>query len=47
MKFRNFWLLKAKEKSILKVVEWAQRNRIKVEELTYKDIKRAMQTLKC
>jgi hypothetical protein len=44
MRLRNFWLLKAKEKNLLKVVEWAQKNRKKVEELTVAEIKEALRT---
>ncbi len=38
MKVNNFWLLKKKEKQIVKIVEWAQKNNKKVELLTPKEI---------
>jgi hypothetical protein len=38
MKFKNYWLLKKEEKSILKIVHWSQRNKIKVESLTKKEM---------
>jgi len=38
MYYRNFWLSKKNEKNILKVVEWAHRNSIKVEDLTVQQI---------
>jgi len=38
IKINNFWLLKKKEKTIVKVVEWAQRNGVKIESLTSKTI---------
>jgi hypothetical protein len=38
MKLLNFWLVKKNEKNILKVVEWAHRNKRKVEELTIAEI---------
>lgn len=44
MRLLNFWLLKAKEKSLLKIVEWAQKNNRKVEELTQAEIKEALRT---
>lgn len=34
----NFWLMKAKERNILKVVEFAHRNQISVEDLTKEQI---------
>ena len=42
MKLRNFWLVKAKEKTLLKIVEWAQKHQRKVEELTFDEIKEAL-----
>ena len=38
MRLINFWILKKKEKLIIKVVQWAQRNKKKVESLTKKEI---------
>lgn len=38
MKLRNFWTVKRKEKLILKVIQWAQKHRKKVELLTKEDI---------
>jgi len=46
MILRNFWLVKRREKLILKVVEWAQRNNKKVEHLTKDDIKEAIKSQK-
>lgn len=34
MKLRNFWITKSNEKNILKVVEWAHRQGILIENLT-------------
>lgn len=34
----NFWLIKEKEYLYLKVVKWAQRNRVKIESLTQQQI---------
>lgn len=42
MKLENFWLNNVNEKNILKVVEWAHRNRITVESLTSEMIVEAM-----
>ena len=38
MKLRNFWTNKKNEKNILKVVEWAHRQGIRIESLTVGDI---------
>lgn len=38
MTFKNFWLARRHEKNILKVMEWAQRNSIKIEDLTAQQI---------
>lgn len=38
MKYRNFWTTKRKEKLMLKVIQWAQKNKKKVELLTKEDI---------
>jgi len=43
MKLRNFWLNKKNEKNILKVVEWAHRQNILIEDLTAGNIIEAMQ----
>lgn len=34
----NIWMIKRKEKTMLRVVQWAQKNRKKVESLTKQDI---------
>jgi hypothetical protein len=39
MKLRNFWLMKSKEKLLLKIVEWAQKNNKRVQRLTNIEIK--------
>ena len=44
MILNNIWLLKAKEKSLLKIVEWAQANKKKVENLTKSDIIEALRS---
>ena len=38
MKLKNYWLLKKEEKSIFRIVQWSQRNRIRVETLTKKEM---------
>lgn len=38
MKLRNFWLNKKNEKNVLKVIEWAHRQNILVENLTVNEI---------
>lgn len=40
----NFWLMKKKEKNILKVVEWAHREKISIENLKNDDIIFAIKT---
>ena len=40
----NFWLLKRQEKNILKVVEWAHREKILIEDLKHSDIIFAIKT---
>ena len=42
MRYRNFWTLKKKEKLLLKVVQWAQKNRKRVELLTKEQISMAL-----
>jgi hypothetical protein len=44
MRIRNFWLQKRREKNLLKVVEWAQKNGRKVESLTKEEILEAMRS---
>lgn len=44
MRYKNFWLMKAREKNILKVVEWAHRNGRMVESLTKKEVVEALRT---
>ena len=39
----NYWLAKSNEKNILKVVEWAHRQKVKIENLTKDNIIDAMQ----
>jgi hypothetical protein len=38
MRYKNFWTIRKKEKLMLKVVQWAQKNHKKVELLTKEDI---------
>lgn len=42
MKLNNFWLMKAGEKKLLNIIEWAQKNHIRVENLTYSEIRQAI-----
>jgi len=42
MKLKNFWLQKIREKSLLKIVEWAQKNGKKVESLSRDDVREAI-----
>jgi hypothetical protein len=39
---KNFWLLKKKEKLMLRVVAWAQKNNKKVEYLSLEDMMLAL-----
>lgn len=39
---KNFWLLKKKEKLMLRVVIWAQKNNKKVEHLSLEDMMLAL-----
>lgn len=34
----NFWLIKEREAIYLRIIRWAQRNRVKVEALTQSEI---------
>jgi hypothetical protein len=38
MNFKNFWLAKRNEKNVLKVVEWAHRNSILIENISLEQI---------
>jgi hypothetical protein len=42
MRLRNFWLQKIREKTLLKIVEWAQRNLKRIEELSRADVREAL-----
>jgi hypothetical protein len=42
MKYRNFWTTKSKEKLLIKIIQWAQKNNIKVESLTKIEINCAL-----
>ncbi|NIQ14487.1 MAG: hypothetical protein GTO02_08815 [Candidatus Dadabacteria bacterium] len=42
MKYINFWTLKKREKLMLKVINWAQKNKKRVESLTKEDVKIAL-----
>lgn len=42
MKLRNFWLTKSNEKNILKVVEWAHRQNVLIENLSVPEIVEAL-----
>jgi len=39
MRLNNIWLIKSREKLLMKIVWWAQRNRINVENLTAEEVK--------
>ena len=40
---RNFWLTKKYEKNILRVIEWAHRQDLKIQNLTKRNIYEALQ----
>lgn len=42
MSMKNFWLLKRKEKLMLRVINWAQKNNKKVELLSQQDMATAL-----
>lgn len=42
MEYINFWTNRSKEKLLIKIIEWAQRNKIKVESLTKTEISFAL-----
>jgi hypothetical protein len=42
MRYLNFWLSKNKEKILLKIVEWCQKNNKKIENIKYEDIVEAL-----
>lgn len=42
MRNLNFWLFKNKEKILLKIVEWCQKNNKKIQEINYEDIIEAL-----
>ena len=44
MKLRNFWLNRKNEKNLLKVVEWAHRQGVLIEDLTASNIIEAVKT---
>jgi len=44
MKYKNFWTLKRKEKVLLKIIEWAHKNGIKVEMLSKEQMLEAIQS---
>ena len=44
MKLRNFWLNKTNETNILKVVEWAHRRGLPIQNLTASNIVEAMKS---
>lgn len=44
MKTINFWIIKGKEKNLLKVIEWAHRENILIENLNNDQIIEALQT---
>jgi hypothetical protein len=40
----NFWIIKGKEKTLLKVIEWAHRQKIDIEKLSHNEMVEALQT---
>jgi hypothetical protein len=42
MRYKNFWTIKSKEKLLIKIIQWAQRNNVKVESLTKTEINCAL-----
>jgi len=42
MRYKNFWIIKSKEKLLVKIIQWAQKNNIKVESLTKIEINYAL-----
>jgi hypothetical protein len=44
MRLSNFWLIKANEKVLLKIVEWAQRNQRSVQSLTQAEVREALKS---
>lgn len=44
MKLRNHWLSDTAERTLLKIIEWAQRQDKLVEDLTQQDIKEAIES---
>jgi hypothetical protein len=42
MRHLNFWIFKHKEKILLKIVEWCQKNNKKIQEIKYEDIVEAL-----
>ena len=40
----NFWLKKKREKQLLKIIQWAQKNKIKVESLNKINIYQALKS---
>ncbi len=46
MKLNNFWLQKIREKSLIKVVEWAQKYNLKVESLSRSQVMEAIKDMR-
>ena len=44
MRLSNFWLIKAREKVLLKIVEWAQKNGKVVQNLTQDEVREALKS---
>ncbi len=40
--YSNVWLRKIRETSLIQIIEWAQRSKILIEDLTEKNIKEAL-----
>lgn len=46
MRLMNIWLLQSKKKTLLKVVDWAHKNKKLVETLTTEEIQEALRSSK-
>lgn len=44
MRLSNFWLIKSKEKVLLKIVEWAQKQGKEVKYLTQEEVREALKS---
>jgi len=42
MRILNYWMIKSKEKVLLKILDWCQKNKKKIQHLNYDDIIEAL-----